>query len=640
MAFSIKLEVVALVITIMLIMFHHDKRNRGNQRYQLFSLCLGISCNTMLLDIITSITLDPAVEVSFVLNYALNLLYFIFLHFTFSIMAIYAFYLMFEHISDKHCFHIASGIIVSVCIFFTLLSITNPWTDLLFSLTPDGVYMRGPLNKLGYLAIGIELILLTVCYFRNFKLVSNSMHKLMKLLPPIVIGVTVIQILYPDTLLTGTYSALVNLIFFISFQSNRIGMDSLTGLPNRNTFFEEIALYKNKKKHLHLILIHLEHFDEINQKYGTARGDLFIYEIARFLEQNSPMYKAFRFSNTRFIMIGPWHDEISAHTFTQKLAKRFTKHWGNSKDNCYIPALFVHAEFTEPDYKNNHLIDLMEYTLHNTEKTEYSPIVFLDQTMRKQFSRRSYVLQELKTAIEENALQVYYQPLYNCKEERYASAECLLRLFDKNNTMISPGEFIPLAEKYDLMDAISRQLVEKVCMFLSKNRTLPLQSVSINISGQQMCNLAFWKHVHDCLETYQVSAAQLNIEITERAIIEKPALVQNTMHYLLKQGVRFYLDDFGIGYSNLANMLSLPFDTVKLDSSLVKNITSDTKSAQTVALLIQMMHQAGFQVVAEGLETQQQVQVVKSLGVDSIQGFYYAKPMNETDLIVFCKNNA
>ena len=128
---------------------------------------------------------------------------------------------------------------------------------------------------------------------------------------------------------------------------------------------------------------------------------------------------------------------------------------------------------------------------------------------------------------------------------------------------------------------------------------------------------------------------KLRIEITERTVTENPAQVSAVMAQMAQEGIRFYLDDFGVGYSNLASMISLPFETVKLDASLFKDVEHNALLADTVRLLVQMMHNAGFVVVAEGIERAAQLSCVKALGVDRIQGYYYARPMPQKELMTF-----
>ena len=636
MTFTITMEVVSLLITFLLAMFHYDQPNRNNKQYHLFSACLFISFIAIALDILTSFTIDGTIPVPLPINYGLNMVYFFFQNLTFTVMAIYCFYLMFEHIADKHCYNIATTLIITFCVILELMLLTNPFTDWFFYFE-NTAYQRGIFNKLGYAFLFIEVCMLCMCYLRNRATVSRAMFKLIKVGAPVVVALALFQLLYQDTLMAGTIASLINLIFYITFQNNRVGQDSLTELPNRNTFFQELELKQKSKTRLHLILLHVNQMEEINQKYSTQKGDTFLYQVSRYLDRLSPHYQAFRFGNTRFLLMGQYHNDEEMNRITALIQQRFQEPWTAVDKGCYCTISFGHMLVSSDQLETKHIIDQLDYTLSQAREKAPNQAVFFDQQMQEQFERQIYVKNQIRYALDNDTFQVYYQPIYHCRQKTFTSAESLLRLFDENGKLISPAEFIPLAEQHGLIDEISWQLLEKVFAFLAKHPDLPLQTISVNMTMQQLTDRTFWNRIHGAQEYYGFPLDKLRIEITERTISENPALVQKIMEYLTEKGLRFYLDDFGIGYSNLANMMALPFETVKLDASLLQNIGQNEHLSRTIDLLIQMLHHAGFLVVAEGLENKLQVDNAHQLNVDSIQGFYYAKPMSEEELVDFLK---
>ena len=636
MTFTITMEVVSLLITFLLAMFHYDQPNRNNKQYHLFSACLFISFIAIALDILTSFTIDGTIPVPLPINYGLNMVYFFFQNLTFTVMAIYCFYLMFEHIADKHCYNIATTLIITFCVILELMLLTNPFTDWFFYFE-NTAYQRGIFNKLGYAFLFIEVCMLCMCYLRNRATVSRAMFKLIKVGAPVVVALALFQLLYQDTLMAGTIASLINLIFYITFQNNRVGQDSLTELPNRNTFFQELELKQTRKIRLHLILLHVNQMEEINQKYSTQKGDTFLYQVSRYLDRLSPHYQAFRFGNTRFLLMGKYHNDEEMNRITALIQQRFQEPWTAVDKGCYCTISLGHMLVSSDQLEAKHIIDQLDYTLSQAREKAPNQAVFFDQQMQEQFERQIYVRNQIRYALDNNTFQVYYQPIYHCQQKTFTSAESLLRLFDEKGKLISPAEFIPLAEQHGLIDEISWQLLEKVFTFLAKHPDLPLQTISVNMTMQQLTDRTFWNRIHGAQEYYGFPLDKLRIEITERTISENPALVQKIMEYLTEKGLRFYLDDFGIGYSNLANMMALPFETVKLDASLLQNIGQNEHLSRTIDLLIQMLHHVGFLVVAEGLENKLQVDNAHQLNVDSIQGFYYAKPMSEEELVDFLK---
>ena len=631
---GISLEAVSLLITLVLVLFHTDSQQRSSTRYRLFNCCLTVSVATILLNIFSSLGINYASEIPVNANMALNTFYFLAQHANLTALMGYGFYLINEHVPSKHCFMRAGSIILGIGALLEILVVFNPWTKWFFYFD-NGQYIRGPLNKLGFAAVGVELCMAVVCYMRNRQYISRAIHRLMGSLPVVIVMFLTVQILLPDVMMVGMASAMVNLIFYISFQSNRIGQDSLTELPNRHTLFQSLADRLRKGRALHVITVNLDRFEAINRKYGTRIGDAVLYSVARYLEGYAPRYRIYRSSSTRFTMIGEFVNQQRADAEARSIQARFVDFWETRGLELMVEASFAHMVTTRADRDESRVAEQLNYAVAYAQEKGGGSLVFFDDRLRTMFDRRQYVLEQIRRGLEEESFEVYYQPVFSCEEGRFTTAESLLRLFDENGVLISPGEFIPLAEKNGLIDEISWLVLKKVCKFLGEHPDLPLKSVSINMSIQQLTDRSLLRRVHSCQAQYGVPSEKLRIEITERTVTENPAQVGAVMAQLAAEGIRFYLDDFGVGYSNLASMISLPFETVKLDSSLLGGIDQNAKLYDTVRLLVQMMHNAGFIVVAEGIERLSQLECVKALGVDRIQGYYYARPMPEKELETF-----
>lgn len=614
-----------------LFLFHIDGRQRGNPRYRMFNLCLTLSFAAIALNIVSSLGINNAALIDERVNCGLSMAYFFFQHASMSAMTGYGFYLLNEHVADRRCMRRAVSIVAVLCVMLEALVLVNPWTKWLFSFE-NGVYVRGPANKAAFAALGVELVLAVVCYVRHRNQVSRAIHRLIQVLPPIICLLLIVQMIMPQEMMVGIASALVNLVFFISFQFNRIGQDSLTELPNRYTLFQLLSARLRKGERLHLVMIYLDRFEAVNRKYGTSQGDALLYAVARYLEGCAPAYKVFRSSNTRFLLMGRYTTRQEAEACAQRIAARFQEPWCVGGMSCQLDACFAHMVTDGVEKDESRVAEELIYTVTHARDRQSGSLLFFDERMRDMFVRKRYVLEQIRRALEEESFQVYYQPVYSCSEGRFTTAESLLRLFDEQGRLISPGEFIPLAEQNGLIDEISWLVLKKVCQFLAAHPDLPLESISINMSIQQLTDRMFFSRIHSCLTQYGVAPDKLRIEITERTITENPSLVRAVMTQLAAEGVRFYLDDFGVGYSNLAGMISLPFETVKIDSSLLRDIEQDGKALRTLRLMVQMLHSADFIVVAEGIERTGQVERVKALGVDRIQGYYYARPMPEDEL--------
>ena len=259
----------------------------------------------------------------------------------------------------------------------------------------------------------------------------------------------------------------------------------------------------------------------------------------------------------------------------------------------------------------------------------------LGPEIQRKIQDRRKLIGLLRDSVEKQRFQVWYQPVYDCLRGELCGAEALVRLQDAEGRILPPGAFIPLAEETGIIDAISWFMLENVCRFLAEHPDLPLQSVSVNLSMEQFQDPQLEPRIFGILERYGIGPERIKIEITERVIVSDMERVKEVMGNLAGRGIGFYLDDFGTGYSNFSGVLHLPFECIKLDRSLFLTITENERDYHVVDTMIKLFHQLGFSIVAEGLETEEQCAVLRSMKTDRIQGYYYAKPMPESEIMGF-----
>lgn len=404
------------------------------------------------------------------------------------------------------------------------------------------------------------------------------------------------------------------------------------------TFFQDVNRHQANQQQIHIVMIQLTRLMWINRKYGIRSGDEVIRAAARWLSALDENYAAYRTANSRMTLIGPAHGMSQAKELMERIQQRFQASWqiscGGQLRDIRAGAALVHL-FLKPEDTENDLLDVLNYGLSVIGPEGAEGTLFFNEDIRRDAARRKYVLDEVRYAVENRTFQMYYQPIYSCGEKAFTSAESLIRLFDRAGQFISPGEFIPMAEDNGLIDQISWIVLEKVCRFLGERPDLPLKAVSVNLTGQQLLDPTFIDRVNTLLETYRVDGGRLRIEITERTITEDFKGVAQVMECLGERGIRFYLDDFGTGYSNLSSMLSLPFEVIKFDQSLIRVMNETDRGERTIGLLAEIMHENNCLVVAEGIETEAQAATAHEKGLDRIQGFFYARPMPEDALIKF-----
>lgn len=422
--------------------------------------------------------------------------------------------------------------------------------------------------------------------------------------------------------------------------SGEITYDAMTGLRDWKTFFQDARDKLLEGIHAHVVFIQLLQLKRINRKYNIQVGNELLEDIGSYLRELKEDYTAYRTNNSRFVLLGPECTRQEAESLLEQIRARFQDVWNidceGQKHEVLAKVYLIHF-FLEPKDTENDLLEKMNHGVNVFLARERKGILFFNDELNADMLHRRYVLNEVRYAVENKTFQAYYQPIYDCARKRFTSAESLIRLVARDGSFLSPGEFIPMAEDNGLIDGISWIMLEKVCEFLGEHPGLPLMTISVNMTGQQILDPTFIWRVEKNLKKYGVDGSRLRIEITERTITEDFAEVRKVMEYLSGEGVHFYMDDFGTGYSNLSSMLSLPFEVIKFDQSLIRMMIDSEKGQRTIGLLTDIMHENDYVVVAEGVETENQVKSAYERNLDRIQGYYYAKPMPGEELVSFLK---
>ena len=628
---SLLSEYFALILIVVIMLFFYDSKQVHSARRRLFWSCLLLSVASILLNIASVHTIENIGRVSVEVNMALNSAYFLVSVLMSTAITYYIFQRLLEFVYDKRCLQRARLALWLVLVVYTGLILWNLYSGVIFYFDQAGNYCRGPLNAAGFLAPVLEVGLVLICYFRNRKSVSRAMVRIMWTVPPIVVLLVLYQVAYPEQLLNGTTSALANLIIFISFQSSRIERDPLTGINNRRSFMEELTLRMAGRQNYQVILVALKQFARVNQVYGHSSGDALLFQIAGALRKLSAGGRVFRYNSVEFLLLIPGSDEKEREERLERVLSCMRREWPLGEDRVSVPFCAAELTYDGQDCTPEQIISYLEYCIR-LGKEDGRELVRFDGETAQRHRRREYLIQTMQVAVRDGRFQVWYQPVYHRDTGSFDSAEALIRLSDEQGQPISPAEFIPVAEENGLIDALSWIVLEGVCRLLGSGTVPELKTVSINLSMQQFLRKDLTERIEDMLRKYSVAPERLKLEITERVLADNSQLARQTMEKMSRRHLEFLLDDFGTGYSNFSSVLGLPFEAVKLDRSLMAGLTNDPRSRLMADTIIPFFHKLGQQVVAEGIESREQAELALRCGADRIQGFYYARPMPESEL--------
>jgi len=411
--------------------------------------------------------------------------------------------------------------------------------------------------------------------------------------------------------------------------------DSVTQLPNRYFFNVTLdrLLRETPKQPLHLIYIDLNDFKWVNDHLGHAAGDEFLFNEGVQFKKVLPN-SAFiaRLGGDEFAVLLPGHFEVSELT---KLCKNLLKtlekvneHQSTHQVGCSmgVASYPIHAESAEDLV---HKADYAMYSAKDSENGHYC--IFTDQMKKALLDLREIEI-NLHRAVKNAEFEVYYQPQYSLHNLKLVGAEALVR-WPTPERLISPVEFIPLAERFGLINQIGTLVMQKAIHQLQQWQTIakPLPRIAINVSASQLLMGDFGDLVERILASNQLMPSQVDVEITESVMMKNFELngenEVSCLSRLQHKGLEISIDDFGTGYSSLAYIKHLNVDRIKIDKSFIDDIATQSEARSIVSAIIVMGHSLGLKVLAEGIETPNQLDILKKLGCDEGQGYLFSRPL-------------
>lgn len=429
--------------------------------------------------------------------------------------------------------------------------------------------------------------------------------------------------------------------------------DQLTGLPNRDFFHQHL---RAAQEHAHssdhqiaVLFLDLDNFKLINDSLGHDYGDRLLREVTERLKRCLRKGDIVaRFGGDEFILLLKEIDELAdAVSVAERVAEEFKTPfdlYGQEVaiTSCVGIAIGGHLNSSLPasspgtavEGPGNLLRDA-DIALYQAKLRKDSYEVF-SQDMHWQALDRLELERELHAAIEENEFEVYFQPKFSLDNHRLVSVEALLRWGSKERGMVMPSEIVPVAEETGLIVPIGEAVLEKACsqasVWYTAYECFKDVTLSVNLSARQFSDPDLTSTVSQVLERYSLPTSSVQLEITESMLLDDQALAIKRLSTLKASGLKISLDDFGKAYSSLRYLKELPIDTLKVDQLFVAGLTQYNADTAIVRLVIELAHELGIEVVAEGVETEDQLSQLTALGCDVVQGFYFSKPLPAHEL--------
>lgn len=413
-------------------------------------------------------------------------------------------------------------------------------------------------------------------------------------------------------------------------------IDNVTNLANRAAYHQRLyeICQPNNKKLYGLILIDIDGFKAINDHYGTVIGDTCLKVIAKRL--NKFVYEDLKFEQTKSLIARTDGDEFGLllpiyhltfiSEYCQKLEKVLNQSIAIDDSRINIPVTISACQFPKDALEPHLLVQRLDWAMQEAKRSDKFCIYSSDLGTKMSYSDE--IKAELSKAIERDEFEIYYQPLVNLETNRVESTEALLRWHNAKLGSVSPSDFIPLAEQSGLILPIGTWVLEASCNQLQKWLEAGYDiRIAVNISVAQFKSENFIDDLQSCIQRYELDASRLELEITESLAFGQTTF--DRLYELQNLGYTVKLDDFGTGYSSLSVVSNLPLNTLKIDRAFVQDLNehSDAKKWMMVKTIISLAQNFELEVVAEGVETQEQLSKLQELGCDYVQGYYISKPI-------------
>lgn len=409
--------------------------------------------------------------------------------------------------------------------------------------------------------------------------------------------------------------------------------DFLTGLPNRFLLSERIAhavaLAERHEKKLAVLFLDLDGFKRINDSLGHSMGDMLLKSVARRLVTcvRSTDTVSRQGGDEFVVLLSEIAQAEDAALSAQRILESVSRAHSVDQQELHITTSVGVSIYPDDGRDSESLIKNADTAMYQAKDAGRQTYRFFTAAMNDRAVERQFIEEGLRRALERDEFLLHYQPRFCLETGAITGAEALIRWMHPTRGLIPPAQFIPIAEECGLIMPIGEWVLDQACSQAKRwdEAGLSLGTISVNVSAMQFRE--FPRRVYTILEQTGLDPNRLELELTESVLMTRRDAVALTLQHLRGRGVKISIDDFGTGYSNLSYLQKFPVDALKIDKSFVRQISTHGEDPGLVTAIIDMARALKLRVVAEGVETRDELQFIKDRGCDEGQGFYFSRPL-------------
>lgn len=476
---------------------------------------------------------------------------------------------------------------------------------------------------------------------RYGRLVSNRRKIAVIIWMVLWLAAAVLQYVYGRLELIGFACALGMMTLFFTLENPQSNIDRQFGCFHSHAMMAYLNQCYGRDVPLSILLISMSGYQVEGMENETIDNSLRI--LIKYME-NIREVKVFKSVEQELIVV--FEDSSQLTQVYQQIQDTFYVdqyyQMEEGKELTVFPrTLFVLLPNSLIMKDAKEILRLYQQIKADNRENNNSQVCYVDQDILNRLREREDIRQKIIQALRDDRVEVFFQPIYSTREKKFISAEALVRIRYKDGSLMSPGKFISVAEDSGMILQLGERVFEKTCQFLQKHdiQKLGMRYVEINLSVIQCEMRDLADRYIKIMQDYQVDPWLINLEITETGSVQTKMYLMKNMKKLIDYGVSFSLDDFGNGQSNLDYMIDMPISIVKLDMNMTAVYFKDMKARFVVLATIRMAHEMDLMIVAEGIETEEQLKEMQKQGIDFIQGYYFSKPLPVDEFVTFMKEH-
>ncbi|MBE6877409.1 MAG: EAL domain-containing protein [Ruminococcus sp.] len=628
--YRMEMYVVALLLTFTTLLYTFIQNRTDKPQNKFF---ISVNC-IVLINIITSIITEYAKVQSLVSNKAFILrnimeyLYFIIHAMLCPLFSMYVIHAVGKQ--QKLVWH--RNILFGGLFFVTeIIAVSNPLTNWVYTFDADRTFHRNWGIYSIYAAAAFYYVYAGVVLMSSWDALTKKRRVSMLYFFLIVMFGVVIQMLNSQirSELFSEALGLLGVMIAVENENDRIDID--TGFYNRKALLTDIKSHIVNRRKLTVLNIKITNPEIIKRATGTTNMDILSDILADYLKSVIPRYQIYNANPESFILTLVDRQTEKSMEIAQKISRRFTLPFQFNDAEILLNAVIIKADVPEELKNAEDVLSMADQSLPKNNKKNILIGDDLDYLLR-----RAAVEEAIGRGIAEHSFEVYYQPTYHIKG-RLHGAEALIRLHDSVIGNVFPDEFIPIAEQMGTIDILDNFVFSEVCRFLLSGipDAFHMDCINVNLSVMHCMQPNFIEQINQIASQFGINKRNINFEITESIAASDYGLLSAIVNVLKSEGYQFSMDDYGTGYSNMESIFSLDFDVVKIDKSILWNAEKSEVGRIVLENTVHMVRQMHRKILVEGVETKEQIDLLDTLGVDYLQGYFFSRPVPKEDFVAY-----